>query len=50
MLDHVLVSRSLAPAITGAEVLSDGLPDEQTMADDDPRPHHAPVIVEFKLG
>ncbi len=50
MLDHVLVSRALAPRIAGAEVHSAGLPDEQSMAADDPRPHHAPVVVEFKLA
>jgi endonuclease/exonuclease/phosphatase family metal-dependent hydrolase len=51
-LDHILVSRALASAQRGAEVVNDGLLDEATVDDERPPPQslHAPVAAEFEVG
>ncbi|WP_422365166.1 endonuclease/exonuclease/phosphatase family protein [Pelagibius sp.] len=49
MLDHLLVSQSLRQCFTGIEALNDALPDEEEMAEDDPRSNHAPLVAAFDL-
>ncbi len=48
MLDHILTSPALTERFAGLEVLNDALPDELTMAEDDPRSNHAPLIAGFE--
>jgi endonuclease/exonuclease/phosphatase family metal-dependent hydrolase len=52
MLDHVLVSRSLAAFYRGVEIHNEALPDESGPFRSDvqfPESDHAPVIAEFEL-
>ena len=49
LLDHILVSPALKAAYRSIEALNDGLPDEHSMAPDDPRSNHAPLVAGFDL-
>ena len=49
LLDHILVSPALKAAYRSIEALNDGLPDELTMTEEDPRSNHAPLVAGFDL-
>jgi exonuclease III len=49
MLDHILCSRGLAARCRGIEADNESLPDEESMAGDDPRSNHAPLVADFDL-
>jgi endonuclease/exonuclease/phosphatase family metal-dependent hydrolase len=49
MLDHILCSAALAARCRGVAADNDGLPDELSMAEDDPRSNHAPLVADFDL-
>ncbi|WP_420345144.1 endonuclease/exonuclease/phosphatase family protein [Pelagibius sp.] len=48
-LDHILASPALKRGFRDIAVLNATLPDEQTMAPDDPRSNHAPLVAAFDL-
>lgn len=49
MLDHILCSAALAARCTAVTVDNADLADETTMAEDDPRSNHAPLVAEFDV-
>ncbi|MGD1879940.1 MAG: endonuclease/exonuclease/phosphatase family protein [Kiloniellaceae bacterium] len=49
MLDHILCSPGLAARCRTVIADNEHLPDEESMADDDPRSNHAPLVAEFDL-
>lgn len=49
MLDHILCSPALAARCRAVAADNEQLPDEATMADDEPRSNHAPLMAEFEL-
>jgi len=49
MLDHILCSPALAARCRAIVADNERLPDEVSMAEDEPRSNHAPLVAEFEL-